>query len=510
MNRQDALPADADSRIARALALGGALAIILGAKLWLIAVYGSSTPFWDEWVEPVTLFRPYLTGQLSIHDLLAAHNEHRIFLTRLVALALFVAEGRWDPVARTLVNAAIHAAAIGVFLVMLSRTLDAARTWILALLAALLFALPFGWANTLVAFQTQFYFLVLLGPLSLWLLYASAAWSLRWWLGTLLGVLTYFSVASGALTLPAFVALAVIQLAIGQRKGVGEWLGVLAHACLAAIVIHDIPVVPGHQALGPGSLKGWLAALSIAASWPVSKASWSGIANFMVAAGLYAPLIVLTGWLLRRRAPLNDPQWLLVALAGWIGLQLLALVYGRGVAVLQSRYYDILLLAPLISAAALLSLHADAATRWRRGLILFACVWFAAVIVGTGQKAFDGIPDDLAWRERTTAAQTRNLKNYLATGDFAALENKPEFDVPYPDVAFLRDTVSDPLIRAMLPPDLTGQPEPESKLKRLALHRGSLLLPIGLALLMMAALLMLAGREGDRMTHYPPAEDLRD
>lgn len=498
MNQPEAaLPADAGPCFARALALAGALAMIVGAKLWLIAGYGSSTPFWDEWVEPVSLFRPYLAGQLSIHDLLAAHNEHRIFLTRLVALALFVAEGRWDPLATILVNAAIHGTAIGLVLVMLSRTLDAARTWIVAFLAALLFVLPLGWANTLVAFQTQFYLLVLLAPASLWLLCASTAWSLRWWVGTLLGIVSYFSIASGALTLPAFIALAGVQIATGRRQGVREWLGVIAQACLAVVIIRDIPVVPGHQVLSPGSLRDWLAALSSVASWPVSKASWSQLANILVAVGLYAPVIVLTGTLLRRRAPVRDPHWLLVGLAGWIGLQLLALVYGRGVAVLQSRYYDILLLAPLINAATLLSLHLEADARWRRGLTLFACAWFAAVIIGLGQKAFDGIPSDLAWRERTTAAQTQNLKNYLATGDFAALENKPEFDVPYPDIGFLRDTVSDPVIRAILPPDLLGRPEPENRLKRLALRQGALLLPIGIALFIIAALLMLARREAD-------------
>src|SRR5581483_7854844 len=119
MNQQDALPAATASRLVRAFAVAGALAGILGAKLWLIAAYGSSTPFWDEWVEPVVLFRPYLTGGLSIHDLLAAHNEHRIFLTRLTALGLFLIQGRWDVVATTLVNAAIHVVAIGVVIVML-------------------------------------------------------------------------------------------------------------------------------------------------------------------------------------------------------------------------------------------------------------------------------------------------------------------------------------------------------------------------------------------------------
>jgi len=497
MNQQNALPADADVRFARALGLAGALAIILGAKLWLLAQYGSSTPFWDQWHEAPQIYRPYLTGELSLGGLLATHNEHRIFLTRLVALALFASEGRWDPVAETLVNAVIHVAALGTFIAMLTRTLDVTRSLLLATLVALLFALPFGWANTLVGFQTQFYLLVLLAPLSLWLLYASAAWSPRWWLGTLLGVLSYFSIASGALTLPAFILLGVIQLARGTRKGRAEWLGVFAHVCLAAVILHDIPRIPEHQSAAPSSLAHWLETASIVASWPVSKTSWPLLALVPIAIGLYAPVMILAARLLGSRAPVKDQRWLLVGLAGWSALQLLAFVYGRGSAVLQSRYYDILMLAPLVSAAALLCVQQQSAARWCRAATAFACIWFAAVIIGFGQKALDELQTDLQWRQQTTEAQTRNLKNYLATGDFAALQNKPEFDVPYPVVEFLRDTVSDPVIREILPPELLNQPAPDNKLKTRALRYGPLLVPIGLALLVIAVLLMMARREGD-------------
>ncbi|MBV8837579.1 MAG: hypothetical protein JO000_13640 [Alphaproteobacteria bacterium] len=497
MNQPNALTADATSRHAWALGLAGALSLVLGAKLWLIAGYGSSTPFWDEWLEAPQIFRPYLTGELSLGGLVAAHNEHRIVLTRLVALALFAAQGHWDPVAQMLFNAVIHLAALGIFIVMLTRTLDTGRALLLATLVALLFAVPFGWANTVVGFQTQYDLLVLLAPLSLWLLYAASAWSPRWWLGTLLGILSYFSIASGALTFPAFVLLALLQLARRTRKGRAEWLGVLAHAGLAAIILHDIPTVPEHQGIGPSSLAGWIGSVGIVASWPVSKTSWPLLALVPIALGLYAPVMLLAWRLVAARAPVRDSRWLLVALAGWSALQLLAFVYGRGAAVLQSRYYDILMLAPLVSAAALLCAQQESAARWRRAATAFACVWFAAVIIGFGQKALDDLPTELQWRQQTSEAQTRNLKTYLASGDFGALQNKPELDVPYPDIAFLRDTVSDPVIRAILPPELLGKSEPDIRLKTRTLRYGRLLMPIGLALLVIAALLMMARREGD-------------
>lgn len=498
---QNPLAADAASAstaaradlVVMAIGLAGALAVILGAKLWLIASYGSSTPFWDQWEEPGQIFRPYLTGELTWHGLLAAHNEHRILLTRLVALAVFIAQGRWDPIALTLLNAVIHVAAIGLMVAMLARTLDVPRALLLAVFAAILFAPPFGWGNTLVGFQTQFYLLVLLGPATLWVLYASTAWSPRWWLGTLLGILSYFTIASGALALPAFVALAAIQRARGERRGRAELLGLAAHLAIAAILLLDIPRVPApEEGIPVHSLSDWYEAVATVASWPVAKPSWSMVLRALTAIGLSLPAIVLALRLLRQRAPLRDPGWLVIALAGWTVLQMLAFIYGRGQTVLQSRYFDVLLIAPLANAAALMHLQREGAfARWRISTV-FACIWFAALVIGLGQKAFDDIPPDLAWRRDTAAAQTENLKRYLATGDFAALADKPRFQIPYPSAERLRDTISDPIIRMILPPDLLNHPEPPQKLKGVALRQGHLLLPIGLALLLVAALLALA------------------
>jgi hypothetical protein len=196
------------SKPTRWLVIAASLLIILGAKISSISVYGSATPFWDQWdAEAIGIYRPYVTGTLRFTDLVVPHNEHRILLPKLVALGLFVASGRWDPLLQMICNAMVHTAAVGVLLIVLTRGLDRGGRLALAFFAALAFALPYGAENTLAGFQLQFYLLILLGPLAVFLLYDAAAWSAQWWIGTVVALLSYFTIAPGALTLPAFVGL---------------------------------------------------------------------------------------------------------------------------------------------------------------------------------------------------------------------------------------------------------------------------------------------------------------
>lgn len=56
---------------------------------FFITQYGNATPYWDQWnAEAELLYKPYLEGNLSWSSLLAPHNEHRIFTTRILALGL--------------------------------------------------------------------------------------------------------------------------------------------------------------------------------------------------------------------------------------------------------------------------------------------------------------------------------------------------------------------------------------------------------------------------------------
>jgi hypothetical protein len=473
----------ADARV-RWLFIVASLLVILGAKIWSIAFYGSATPFWDQWdAEAAGLYPPYLAGTLRLSDLAAPHNEHRILLTRLFALVVFVGSGRWDPILQMLYNAVVHTAAIGLLLAMLSRILDRAGTALLAFFCAIAFAVPYGWGNSLSAFQTQFYLLVLLGPLALFLLYDAAAWSARWWLGTLVALVGYFSIASGALTLPAFIGLAVIQLILGVRAGRNEWLGVGLHVVFAAALIYDVPRIPEHAELRAQSALDFIDALAAAASWPVTAPQWPLLPLGVGACLLYAPVLVITGRLLRRPAPLTDRHWLLFSFACWIGLQLAAAAYGRGMGAMNTRYLDIYILGVVLNAACVIWL----ALVGGGGLRAFAVLWLIAVMMGGSTTAFDELMRGITWRRDTAARQTENLKRFIATGDASALQNKPIFDIPYPLPEKLIAMASDPAIRAILPAHLRGELEVHTRRDTILRH-GALLIPLGLALFMIAGM----------------------
>jgi hypothetical protein len=467
------------------LALAGCVAVLLGAKLWLIAGYGSSTPYWDEWAIADRVLRPYLSGTLSLADLAAPHNEHRVLLTRLSALSLFILSGRWDPVLEAMFNALLHAATIGLLVVALTRGVAPAGRLALALFAALLFAVPFGWQNVIFGFHSQYYFLILFGALSLWCLAGSAAFTPRWWAGTLLAAASYFAVALGALVLPAFMVLAVMQFAVGQRAGRAELAGLLLHLLLTAALLWDIPA-SAPDALKPDSLAGLLDVVAILASWPVAKMSSPQAVRILAAVLIYLPVTALALALLRERAPIADGRWVLVAIGGWAALLILAAAQARGISALSSRYYDLFLIGLLANGASLV--HAVLGAERRRVAAAVATVWLIAVMAGVGHKAFGTIPGELAWRRETEALQTRHLTQFLATGDFSALAGKPQFHIPYPAAEPLRDWVTDPAIRSILPDPLFGQPD-RDRLKASTLHNGPLLLPVGFALFIVATLL---------------------
>jgi len=54
--------------------------VIVGARFWLIDVYGSDLPYWDQWdAEGTGLFKRSYDGVLTYRDWFAAHNEHHEF-----------------------------------------------------------------------------------------------------------------------------------------------------------------------------------------------------------------------------------------------------------------------------------------------------------------------------------------------------------------------------------------------------------------------------------------------
>jgi hypothetical protein len=137
----------------------------------------------------------------------------------------------------------------------------------------------------------------------------------------------------------------------------------------------------------------------------------------------------------------------------------------------------------VLNAAAWLHLLHTAPSR---GLTFVASVWLFAVMLGAGQKATNNVIDGISARVRTGQIQTENVRKFVETGDFAHLAGKPQLHIPFPSAERLRDLLSDPKLRAILPPELIGAPERSTK--TVILTHGPMLLPLGLVLLMLAGL----------------------
>lgn len=463
---------------------------MFGAKIWLIARLGSPTPYWDQWDgEAAGLYLPYLSQTLSLDNWLAFHNEHRIVLTRATALALLRLSGSWDPILQMLFNAALHVATIGFLLAVIGRLLNTAALMFFLGFALLFFAVPFGWDNTLGGFQIQFYLLILLSTLSLFILYQSKAWSPPWLLGTLLALAGYFSIASGVTILPAAIVLVSVQFFLGRRAGLRELTGLVFHAEISTILLYDLLSFAPHTETGGNSLGQVFNSIMISASWPIAAGSWPTALRIIPASLVWAPAIVMGARLLMQRPNIADRRWFYLALATWLATQVFALSFGRAGGTVQSRYADIFIIGLVLNFAALMVLiiSEQLPPKYRKLIFIGAAVWLLAVMLGAGQKATNNVVDDLSFRHSTGLRQTENVKNFLATGDFANLANKPKLDIPYPSAEGLRDLLSRPALRAILPAALTGTPE-RSGLKAVILSQGPMLVPLGLALFMIGAM----------------------
>ena len=245
--------------------------VVIGAKCWMISRYGSPTPVADQWdAEGAFLYPKYFDGTLSFFDLIAPHDEHRILVTRLWSLLLLELEGYWDPILQMLANTLILGAAVALFIGAFRPILDH-RSWLVfALFSVVIFLLPFGWANTLGGFNSSWYYMLLFSIAGLVIIIDAAAFTPRWWLAALLLILSYFSIASGALTVAAAFAIGMVQFVVGRRSGPRELLALAILATVTVAMVLNTPVIAAHAPLKAHSVGQFLQALLAIISWPAT------------------------------------------------------------------------------------------------------------------------------------------------------------------------------------------------------------------------------------------------
>jgi len=434
------------SRWATLLAFSAFATILFGSKLWLIGTYGNATPYWDQWdAEAANLYKPFLEGGLGWADLFSPHNEHRIFTTRLLALALLTLNGIWNPLLQMVVNAVLHIVTLGFGITLLTRVIGRNHLPTLLLFSLVLFSVPYAWENTLAGFQSQFYFVLLFSIACLWLTVTQHPLSAGWWAGVVCAMFAFLSMASGICAPAAAAIVSLLFYAMGLRRTHKQLIAAAILAGLAAIGIALSPSLPHHAALKAASFPQFLHALAAILGWPIS--------SFAVLI-VNLPALVFVGVMLWKRPPANSRNWFLLALVVWTLGQAVTIAYGRAVGNRSSRYLDLFAIGILVNFVCSIANAQGSVGKRYSWTIPGVAVWASIVLISLGMYAGRHIPADLSAKRDTGLAQEINTRAYLATGDFKHLEDKPYLHVPYPDSKRLASILASPDIRAILPANI--------------------------------------------------------
>ena len=418
--------------------------LVCGARLWLVDFCGASVPLWDQWdAEGDALFAPLLRGHLPLSQFFAPHCEHRIVLTRLLAVGLFELDGMWDPRLEMVVNVGIAAGTAAIVAGLLLREIG--RRWWrpVVCVVAIFWALPYGWENTTWGFQAQFYFLLLFSFLTIWGLCYGRPYTIAWWAGAASAILSCLTMASGFLA-PLAVLLVLAAAVVLERKTWRMHLPgfVLCLLCVA-VSVSLMVTVSKHADMHAAGLHYFLLSFIKDLSWP----AYHTPVAFLV---YLFPMFFMARALVWRPSQRPRPRWFLLCLAGWVALQAGAFAYGRGRSgdAAVSRYQDVLAIGPLVSFVALLL---ESGSMRRR--VWYACLagWFVFMLPELVRNSVFDFRKVLPHQYHCAAEQARRCRAYVETRDLEVLRHTADqFEIPYPHPERLARLLDDPHIRSAL------------------------------------------------------------
>lgn len=420
--------------------------IVAVVKLFIINRYGNATPYWDQWsAEGEQLYKAWLDGGFGARDLFAAHNEHRIVVTRIWSLILLkVNSGIWDPLLQMKANIWLHVSAMLLLLGLLTRSLGCKQKWFLVMVSAAIISIPYAWENTLAGFQSQFYFVLIFSILFLWSMSTSHSYSLRWWCGLLFGILSVLSMASGSIALISGVLLLLLRKYTDKMANIRS-SSIALIILMTILAVYITPTVPGHAVLKAQSLQQYFSSLFSVLSWPV-KNQW----GFFI---IQMPSMLYVGRLFHKSCHGKNVNYFVIALLLWVWGQYASMAYGRAVISLSSRYLDVFAVGIILNAYFVVSMFSSSREERNFQKLALAGLWvitiFASFAISSGE-----LRNDLNIKRTQGISQEKNVKAYLCTGDYSHLLNKPFQDIPFPDPAFLKKILDDNAVRSILPPNI--------------------------------------------------------
>lgn len=415
--------------------------IVIGTKLWLIQGYGTPVPYYDQWREADGFFKPWLEGRLTPGAWFAPHNEHRIFLTRLLDLVCLKLNGQWDPLLQLVVNAFIHTAFICGLVYGLWVFGGRKDQGLFCLLLIPFFALPVAAENTLWGFQSQVYFLIIFAVAAVAGLGFHRPGSKGWLLGFAAAVLSLFTMASGFLVALAVAGLLGLRRLTRGQLNRDSWF-TLGSCFVVSVAGAALTAKAGlHPAPSGGAM---LASLAWILAWPFEHKP----AMLLFTC---APLALTA--IKYAKGEFKDARVaeFLLTLGFWGFLQSAALAYARTDQVNCSRYADLFCVLPIAGLASLFILgEGESFQRISRGgLTALATGWVVILLFGVWRTSprdwqnYDDADNYPLWSAQTRLVQEENIRAFIATGNPAALSHDPE-------VALLTNTLQD--LSRIMPP----------------------------------------------------------
>lgn len=427
----------------RALAL---FLVIIGSRSWFADRGIANVPSNDAWdAEASDLFVPCIHGHLAASAFFAAHNEHRIVLTRLVALGLFKADHNlWDPKVEILFNTVWVALMAVAMAEILAHGLPAHAGKMYAAVA-LVWLPPYGWENAFFGFQSQFYLMIFFSLAVLWCLSVAPERTAIWWIGAAASALSCLSLSSGCFA--PFVALGV-RVATGRRAAGSriDWRGFAhehADTCALCLLAGAYAVAGFHHTSGNDSLMAqdlfsFCKTLGYALSWPLLRIPAACVV-------FYWPAYLVVRRCILENGGLSPIEKRMLAVACWTVAQAIAIAFfrGEGGHAPTSRYLDILAMGCLANFV-LLMMHTPSFK------IPFVRAWVAMAVAGlVWGAAHEAVR--LPERLSSSREQLRRCRAYAVTGDpktLTALAGPN--DLPYPDLHRLCFLLNDPTVRSFL------------------------------------------------------------
>ena len=420
-------------------------------RIWLIDQFASPVPYWDQWdAEAVYTFIPWFDGNLTIGNLIAPHNEHRLFFTRISSLGLLILNDmQWDPWVQMVFCAGLAILNLWVLALILKQLLGERGYNVSLFAVALLGLIPFAAENIIWGLQVNWYLFNLFSLIAFWgvLLHREGSW--RWGLGMICALLTYFNLVSGIFVAAMLLLVKSYQWLIDSKNRERYLLSLVVLGILIGIEIVLFSDFVGHvqlrhqAAADHGFWQLFFTLLGKYLAFPFIVTPYMSII-------MYLPVIILSIVVFIKRRHPNALEIFSLTLGGWVILQAAAMVYGRlWIDTVAFRYMDILALGTIANLLALYALYDLFPKRYDWTVKIYGVLWGIAwcSMLGLFTDIIPFLQNKLVEKQEVSL----NMRNYLATNSITILQNTT---IPYPKPQRLADILAHPKMKSILPSNL--------------------------------------------------------